>query len=266
MDMASSQFKMGSGLADRKYLDADAIAYQEKMAKACGLALDTRILQFNVEPPQTRQQTLASTWKNTARVHKKTARRIPLIPEKVLDAPGLADDFYLNLLDWSSKNHLAVGLENSVYIWNADNGTVSEFCQTGENDYISSVEWAADGSFLAVGTSQGDVQIWDVDSFTKIRSMKGHTSRVGVLSWDKHILSSGSRSGNIFNHDVRIAQHKVAELQGHSSEVCGLEWRPDGNMLASGGNDNLVQIWDARSSVPRSTKTQHMAAVKVLIS
>jgi cell division cycle 20, cofactor of APC complex len=34
-------------------------------------------------------------------------------------------------------------------------------------------------------------------------------------------------------------------------------------MLASGGNDNLVQIWDARSSQPRSTKTNHMAAVKV---
>jgi cell division cycle 20-like protein 1, cofactor of APC complex len=37
----------------------------------------------------------------------------------VLDAPALQDDFYLNLVDWSSHNVLAVGLGNCVYLWNA---------------------------------------------------------------------------------------------------------------------------------------------------
>lgn len=37
---------------------------------------------------------------------------------QVLDAPGLVDDFYLNLLDWSSENILAAGLGNCVYILN----------------------------------------------------------------------------------------------------------------------------------------------------
>ncbi len=34
-------------------------------------------------------------------------------------------------------------------------------------------------------------------------------------------------------------------------------------MLASGGNDNMVNIWDARSSQPKITKSNHQAAVKV---
>jgi cell division cycle protein 20 (cofactor of APC complex) len=47
--------------------------------------------------------------------------------------------------------------------------------------------------------------------------------------------------------------------------VCGLEWRADGAQLATGGNDNLVSIWDARSlAVPKFTKTNHKAAVKAL--
>lgn len=37
---------------------------------------------------------------------------------QVMDAPGLEDDFYSNLLDWSSMNILAVGLGNCVYIKN----------------------------------------------------------------------------------------------------------------------------------------------------
>jgi cell division cycle protein 20 (cofactor of APC complex) len=94
--------------------------------------------------------------------------------------------------------------------------------------------------------------------------MTGHESRVGVLSWDKHIVSSGARDGSIWHHDVRVAQHKISELHGHTDEVCGLEWRSDGVLLASGGNDNLVNIWDARSAKPKFTKASHNAAVKVI--
>jgi cell division cycle 20-like protein 1 (cofactor of APC complex) len=37
-------------------------------------------------------------------------REVSKVPYKVLDAPSLSDDFYLNLVDWSEKNFLAVGL------------------------------------------------------------------------------------------------------------------------------------------------------------
>lgn len=38
---------------------------------------------------------------------------------QLLDAPGLEDNFYLNVVDWSSCNALAVGLGSCVYLWNA---------------------------------------------------------------------------------------------------------------------------------------------------
>lgn len=43
---------------------------------------------------------------------------------QVLDAPSLQDDFYLNLVDWSSQNTLAVGLGTCVYLWNASTSKV----------------------------------------------------------------------------------------------------------------------------------------------
>jgi len=109
--------------------------------------------------------------------------------------------------------------------------------------------------------------------------MAGHATRVPSLSWSGAILSSGSRDGSIWNSDVRVAQHKIAEMNGHRAEVCGLEWRKDtgltgssstggsaGGMglLASGGNDNVVNVWDGRMlSAPKMMKTNHTAAVKV---
>jgi len=49
----------------------------------------------------------------------KTHRKICKTPFKVLDAPALKDDYYLNLLDWSSSNILAVGLASNIYLWSA---------------------------------------------------------------------------------------------------------------------------------------------------
>eukprot|EP01052_Picozoa_sp_SAG31_P032975 SAG31_NODE_3672_length_4001_cov_3.839313_2_plen_304_part_00 len=53
-------------------------------------------------------------------------RQISHTPEKILDAPDLLDDYYLNLLDWSSKDVLAVALGQTVYLWNAKTGVSSK--------------------------------------------------------------------------------------------------------------------------------------------
>ena len=63
-------------------------------------------------------------------------------------------------------------------------------------------------------------------------------TRVGSLAWNHHILTSGSRSGVIHHHDVRVQSHHVATLKLHEQEVCGLKWSHDGRYLASGANDN----------------------------
>lgn len=248
----------------------DAVAYESSLADACGVNLNTRILAFKPPPPESSKPIdLRAQYNRPLKPTKSQAaqfrRRVQTAPERVLDAPGLLDDYYLNLLDWSSGNQVAIGLERNVYVWSADSGSVSCLLETPPDTYVSSVKWSGDGAYVGVGLGTGEVQIWDVEEGTKLRSMFGHDSRVGVMGWSKHTLSTGARSGLVFNHDVRIAQHKVAELVSHTSEVCGLEWRPDGAQLATGGNDNLVNIWDARSlSAPKFTKTNHRAAVKAL--
>lgn len=128
--------------------------------------------------------------------------------------------------------------------------------------------------------------------------MSSHTARISSLSWNDHVLSryigfhllpqkskpsncgslhvndslllSGSRSGCIHHHDVRVAEHHIATLRGHSQEVCGLHWSPDGRYLASGANDNLVCVWPrvqeggaSNSSQPVRCWSEHQGAVKV---
>lgn len=48
----------------------------------------------------------------------------------------------------------------------------------------------------------------------------------------------------IHTNDIRLANGLVCTYQYHRQEVCGLKWSPDGQQLASGGNDNMLCIWD----------------------
>lgn len=99
---------------------------------------------------------------------------------------------------------VAVALGTTVYLWNANTGDIEQLmeCQD-EDEYVTSVSWGADGKHIAVGTSSATVQIWDANRVKQIRNLNGHAARVGALSWNNAILSSGGRDSIIVNHDVR---------------------------------------------------------------
>ena len=232
---------------------------------------NAKILAFKDKAPAPKPgqsnelRVLYSTNRGESDVSVKAHRHIPQQPQRVLDAPDLRDDYYLNLMDWNDGNVLAIALDRTVYLWNATTCSIDRLMSVDDADnYITSVSWAAEGSFLAVGTNTNDVQIFDAGALRKIRTMRSHEARVGSLAWNSWMLSSGSRDSTIHNHDVRVAEHHIGTLEGHHQEVCGLKWSGDGNQLASGGNDNLLHIWDARTTTPKFQLQDHQAAVKAL--
>jgi len=195
---------------------------------------------------------------------KPTGRKIPKVPFKVLDAPALQDDFYLNLLDWSSSNLLSVGLGSCVYLWSGSNSRVFKVCDLGGEELVTSVNWANQGELLGVGTSQGEVHIWDINQVKKVRTLQGHSSRVGALAWSQNCVASGSRDKSILLRDIRESDSFYERLLGHKQEVCGLKWSCDSQLFASGGNDNKMFIWTSKSTTPVFKTSAHKAAVKAL--
>lgn len=153
-------------------------------------------------------------------------RKFNKIPFKVLDAPSLQDDFYLNLIDWSSQNVLAVALASCVYLWSAHNNKVFKFFDFGNDDMVCSLAWSPNGTQLSIGTQQGEIHLFDSDKIKKLSTLQGHSARVGSLAWSNNALASGSKDKTILIHDIRM-QSKITKLDGHKQEVCGLKWSPD---------------------------------------
>lgn len=212
----------GNGNGKSKYTKPapDAVAYESSIANACGVKLNTRILAFKPAPPESNKPIdLRSQYNRPLKpanaLSAQLRRRILSSPERVLDAPNIVDDYYLNLLDWSCNNQVAIGLGTSVYVWSADSGTVSSLLETAPDTYVASLRWSGDGAYVSVGLGTGEVQIWDVEEGTKLRSMFGHETRVSVMG--KSFLPSLSSpiQSQIANSTHRLeqahAQHRRAE-------------------------------------------------------
>ncbi|XP_021752411.1 cell division cycle 20.1, cofactor of APC complex-like [Chenopodium quinoa] len=243
-------------------------AYRQRLKEVFGMNR-SRILAFSNKPPAP----LPLATPNLEAVSlPKRIRRVPQTAERILDCPGLINDYYLNLLDWGKGNVLAIALENTVYLWDASTHTTLELVTVSDDEGpVTSVSWAPDCRHIAIGLDNSKIQVWDSTASRKVRTLReGHQARIGSLAWNRNILTTGSADSRIINNDLRVRSHIVETYRGHRHEVCGLKWSPSGRYLASGGNDNLVHIWD-RSMASFNSATQwlhriqdHTAAVKAL--
>lgn len=89
-------------------------------------------------------------------------RKINVKPYKTIEVDNLIDDFYLNLLDWSSRNDIAIGLGSSVLLWCMNKTKRVDLVTYNEDDkYVSGLIWSPDGNQLAIGTSNGFMDLYD---------------------------------------------------------------------------------------------------------
>jgi len=231
----------------------------------------SRLLQYRPSPPlqdptHGNGYRVMSTCSHDGalKLTQKPTRVLPQSATKVLDAPRLIDDFYSHPVDWSARNVVAVALSEMVFLFDAESGQTDRLLALPSGN-ATALRWMGEGVHLGVGTSAGEVKIWDACAQRQLRSLRGHSGRIGALAWHGHVLSSGSADAEIHHHDVRVKDHLVGRLSGaHTDFICGLDYSTDG-VLASGGNDNAVCIWESPSaSSPLHTLSDHKAAVKAL--
>ncbi|KAK2662088.1 hypothetical protein Ddye_000662 [Dipteronia dyeriana] len=64
-----------------------------------------------------------------------------------------------------------------------------------------------------------------------------------------------------------VSNNVTSSIRAHTAEVCGLRWSNEGNLLASGGNENLICIWEPSKMISSNYLhrfNDHPAAVKAL--
>ncbi|HEY0866839.1 MAG TPA: WD40 repeat domain-containing protein [Fimbriimonas sp.] len=109
--------------------------------------------------------------------------------------------------------------------------------------------WDVDGSRLAYGDYNGEVQIVDASLGRSgvAQTIGGHTT---AMAWSKGsgLVAAGNSNKQVHVYDTGAEGWRAMITRQAMGGVTSLSFSPDGAILASGGNDDGVWIWDVSTA------------------
>jgi WD40 repeat protein len=149
-----------------------------------------------------------------------------------------------------------------LLISNFPSGSFLEKTLTGHSDSVLSAAYSSDSRYLASGSGDNTIKIWEVAKGKELRTLTGHSSGVYsvVYSPDGRYLASGSGDNTIKIWEV-AKEKELRTLTGHSSRSLSVVYSPDSRYLASGSIDNTIKIWEVATGKELRTLTGHFSGV-----
>ncbi|KAF5387298.1 hypothetical protein D9757_005758 [Collybiopsis confluens] len=130
--------------------------------------------------------------------------------------------------------------------------------QIGDERPISQVRFAPNNEILVTGSWSGTVKLWSVPACTPIRSLRGHSDRIGGVAWHPQAtFDQGSDVVNLASYlslyrgqasYVLFSETPLATLKGHQDRVCRVAFHPSGDYVASASYDTSWRLWDVATS------------------
>ncbi|MEM7031397.1 MAG: hypothetical protein AAF629_17680 [Chloroflexota bacterium] len=230
---------------------SEAIAEREKATAevASGLAIERQLTAVAA-------QNTAVAEANRAEVALQDAKRqsqISLAQSLAALAPRTDNDNQLTTLLALEAYNVNQQVQGGS-LWLIDNALRQVLAQPyfnntqrGHNSLVSSVTFSPDGKWLASGSDDRTIRLWNLDNENREAVvLGGHADSVWsvAFSLDGKWLASGSDDNTVRLWNLDDAGVEAVVLSGHDDNVLSVAFSPDGKWLASGSDDNTVRLWN----------------------
>ena len=118
----------------------------------------------------------------------------------------------------------------------------------GHSHWILSATISSDQKFLATGSCDRQIKLWDQFKLTESFTLSGHEKDVWSLSISPSnlYLVSGGEDKLVILWDL-IGKTPIYKFKGHTAPVYSVLITKDLNTIISGGGDGAINVWDIES-------------------
>jgi WD40 repeat protein len=158
----------------------------------------------------------------------------------------VTEKMLITSIDISSNGTYLAGVSNEgkVLVWNPDKSADNFRIET-QGKVIKTVRFKPDENTLAIGYTDGYVEIWDIAGKKKISEIKAHTAEVNDIRFNvkQSQMATASSDRTLKLWDTRDLTSPPINFTDNEGFVMVIGFSPDGQVVVSGtyeNNNNLV--------------------------
>ena len=155
------------------------------------------------------------------------------------------------------------GSDATVKVWNAATRTL---VRTVPLDVGAATALAAEGRRAAAGHKDGSVSVWDLDAGDKIAAFKRNDALISAVTFmgTQDRFAASARDGTVTLFDMASRNGPIPVLEGHEGAADALAYSAANGLLASGGADRTVKLWNTGNFSLNRIYRGHSEAITAL--
>ena len=183
-------------------------------------------------------------------------------------------------LSWTNRIISILLLVTCAHVQVASGQAPEIFTSVGHQGEIISTAFSKDGRYLATGSTDQTVKLWDVRNGSLLRTFSGHVNSVAgvaftpdgktLISAADHVrlwdINSGMQIGTGPTHKLGKAFEQRPGYVSFRPRILNfVAVSPNGRLAVSGGSDKKIKLWDTRTRAEILTFSTHRSHVKTAV-